>query len=64
MTKKVKEVIEMLENYGWKFIGTKGSHRKFHKDGARRPIIVQGKESDDLPEGTFKSIIREAGIKL
>ena len=58
----MKEIIALLEANGWKYVGTKGDHRKFYKDGARRPIIVAGKMSDDLPEGTLSSIIREAGI--
>ena len=43
-------------------MSTKGDHHKFFKAGARRPIIVAGKESDDLALGTLKSIMREAKI--
>lgn len=63
MTKKVFEVIDLLEAEGWRYIGTKGDHHKFFKEGARRPIIVAGKRNDDLAEGTLKSIFREAGLK-
>lgn len=63
MTKKVYEVIDLLEAEGWHYIGTKGDHHKFFKKGARRPIIVAGKRNDDLAEGTLKSIFREAGLK-
>lgn len=63
MTKKVKEVIRMLEKNGWYYIGTKGDHHKFYKKGARRPIIIAGKANDDLAEGTLRSIFREAGLK-
>ena len=63
MTKKVKEVCKLLESNGWKYIHTKGDHHKFYKDGARRPIIIAGKANDDLAEGTYNSILREAGLK-
>ena len=38
----------------------KGDHRVFVKKGARRPIVVPGRLSGDLPEGTLK--IRSKGI--
>ena len=63
MTKKVKEVIELLEKEGWSYIHTRGDHHKFYKAGARRPIVVAGKPNTDLAEGTYNSILREAGLK-
>lgn len=63
MKKTVKEVRLILESNGWKYIGTRGDHHKYYKDGARRPIIVPGKGNDDLAEGTLQSILREAGLK-
>ena len=63
MKMSVKQVIDLLESKGWHYIGTKGDHHKFYKEGARRPIIVAGKRSDDLAEGTTQSILREAGLK-
>ena len=62
MTMKVWEVIDLLLEKGWHYVGTKGDHHKFYKAGVRRPIIIAGKRNDDLAEGTLKSILREAGI--
>ena len=42
MTRKVKEVIDLLEAEGWHYVHTKGDHHKFYKPGARRPIIIAG----------------------
>lgn len=64
MSKKTKEVISLLEEAGWKHIRTKGDHRVFYKEGARRPIVVPHGLNDDLPIGTLKSILRQAGITL
>ena len=63
MTKKVKEVCRLLEDNGWEYVGTRGDHHKYYKKGARRPIIIAGKASSDLAEGTYLSILREAGLK-
>ena len=63
MTKKVKEVIELLEAEGWHYIGTKGDHRKYVKAGSRRPVIIAGELNQDMSEGTYRAILREAGLK-
>ena len=60
---KVKEVIALLEENGWQQVRQKGAHRQFQKPGAKRPIPVSGKLSDDVPKGTLNSILREAGLK-
>jgi len=63
MTKKVKEVIDLLEENGWEFVRMRGDHRVYYKDGAKRPIIVAGKLSSDMAVGTLKSILRESGLE-
>lgn len=63
MSKKVKEVIDLIEQEGWVFDRMKGSHRVYTKKGAARPVVVPGKLSDDLAEGTYHSILRGAGLK-
>lgn len=63
MTKKVKEVIVLLEENGWAFVRMKGDHRIYYKKGARRPVVVPGNLNDDLKDGTLNSILKEAGLK-
>ena len=63
MAKKVKEVIELIEQAGWRYERTKGDHRIFKKDGAMRPVVVPGKLSDTMKECTYQSILRSAGLK-
>ncbi|MBR5402837.1 MAG: type II toxin-antitoxin system HicA family toxin [Bacteroidales bacterium] len=62
MSKKVKEVILLLEINGWHHSRTRGSHKIFTKPGAPRSIPIAGKESDDMAEGTYRRILREAGL--
>lgn len=63
MTKKVKEVIDLLEENGFEFVRMKGDHRMYRKQGARRTIVVPGNLNDDLATGTLGSILKEAGLK-
>jgi len=63
VTKKVFEVIEMLEADGWIYVRTRGDHHKFKKPGARRAIIVPGNRNDTVTPGTLSAILREAGLK-
>ena len=63
MTKKVKTVIELLEADGWEHKRTKGDHRIFCKAGERRPVVVSGHLNDDMPEGTWNSIRKQAKLK-
>jgi predicted RNA binding protein YcfA (HicA-like mRNA interferase family) len=64
MTKKVFEVIELLEADGWVYQKTKGDHHIFMKEGARRPVPVPGKRNDDVPSGTLHAILRETGLEF
>ena len=62
MTKKVKQVADLLEENGWRLVRIRGDHRIYIKAGARRPIVLPGNLGDDLATGTYKSICREAGL--
>ncbi|MCQ2180127.1 MAG: type II toxin-antitoxin system HicA family toxin [Bacteroidales bacterium] len=63
MTKKVRDVLNLLELNGWRQVRIRGDHRIYYKEGARRPIVVPGNMNDDLAFGTLKSILKEAGIQ-
>ena len=60
---KVREVIRLLENDGWIQVTQKGSHRQFRHSIKQAKVTVPGKMSEDLPIGTFKSILRQAGLE-
>lgn len=62
-TRKVREVLEMLEKDGWYLVTVRGSHRQFkHPDKAGR-VTVAGKPSDDVAPGTLNSILKQAALK-
>lgn len=60
---KVKEVIKLLKDEGWRLTRTKGSHRQFKHEFKSGTVTVSGKENIDVPPGTFNSILKQAGLK-
>lgn len=60
---KVRDVLRRLHDDGWVQIAQKGSHRQFKHPTKRAKVTVPGKPSDDLPEGTYRSILRQAGLE-
>lgn len=60
---KVRDVIRRLNEDGWVQVSQKGSHRQFKHPAKRGKVTVPGKPSDDLPEGTYRSILRQAGLE-
>jgi predicted RNA binding protein YcfA (HicA-like mRNA interferase family) len=60
---KVRDVIRLLEEDGWMMVAQKGSHRQFRHPIKPGKVTVPGQMSQDLPVGTFKSILRQAGLK-
>lgn len=61
MAPKVREIIRRLEREGWRLVGQEGSHRHFkHPDRPGR-VTVAGPRNEELKEGTWQSIKRQAG---
>jgi len=53
----------MIEADGWRQVRTTGSHRQFKHEGKSGLVTVAGKPSLDVPPGTLKSILKQAGLK-
>jgi len=60
---KVREVIRMLEQEGWRLVRQRGSHRQFKHPFRSGVVTIAGRGGADLPIGTLKSIFRQAGIR-
>lgn len=60
---KVRDVIRLLADNGWVQVSQKGSHRQFRHRTKPGRVTVPGKLSDDLPTGTQKRILRQAGLE-
>ena len=60
---KVRDLIRLLEEDGWRLVRTRGSHRQF-KHGSKPAIVtVAGKAGLDIPPGTLNAILKQASLK-
>ena len=62
MTKKVREIVKILNGNGFIKIDQNSSHMKFYNPFTNRTVIVPNHRKD-IPIGTEKSIWKQAGIK-
>lgn len=60
---KVRDVIRLIEEDGWRLVRTKGSHRQFRHYTKAGTVTVAGKLGIDVPRGTLNSILKQAGLK-
>jgi len=60
---KVREIIKLVEKEGWFLYDTKGSHKQFKHDIKPGKVTIAGRLSKDVPPGTLKSILKQAGLK-
>lgn len=60
---KPREVVAALEKAGFIKKRQTGSHLIMYKSDIRRPISIP-QHPGDLPKGTLRAIIREAGLKV
>ncbi len=61
---KVKDMLAILRKDGWEQVKSKGGdHRQFKHAVKTGRVTVPGKPSDDLPIGTWDSILKQAKLK-
>lgn len=58
---KSSDLIKKLEQNGWVVVRIKGSHHQLKHDLIRLTITVPHPKKD-LPKGTVKRILKDAGI--
>jgi predicted RNA binding protein YcfA (HicA-like mRNA interferase family) len=58
-----KRMVRILKHRGWTHTRTDGSHFLFNHPDSALTIAVPVHGNQDLPIGTQKSIMRDAGIK-
>jgi predicted RNA binding protein YcfA (HicA-like mRNA interferase family) len=64
-TAKPMEVIRALEKAGFIVVRIRGSHHILvHSEDRSRTTNVPGHGSHDLPRGTLRAIIRQAGLTV
>jgi len=55
------EIIKILLKFGFKLVSQRGSHQKYQKEGLTVILPAPRKE---IPIGTFRSIVRQAGLSI
>jgi predicted RNA binding protein YcfA (HicA-like mRNA interferase family) len=59
---KVSELVDRLKQDGWLMVRLRGSHRQYRHPVKPGTVTVSGKSSADVPIGTLKSALKQAGL--
>jgi predicted RNA binding protein YcfA (HicA-like mRNA interferase family) len=60
---KFRDLIKQVEDDGWRLHNTVGSHRQYKHAEKPGRVTIAGKPGKDVPEGTRKSILKQAGLE-
>jgi predicted RNA binding protein YcfA (HicA-like mRNA interferase family) len=60
---KVRDVIKLIENDGWKYVRTRGSHRQYKHEVKKGRVTVPSHPGDDVHPDALKSVLTQAGLK-
>jgi len=61
---KVREILKLIEKDGWLMRNQEGSHRHFVHPVEPGKVTVAGKPGEDVPIGTARAIMKQAGIRV
>lgn len=59
---KIRDVIKLIEEDGWRLARTKGSHRQFRHDSKPGVVTIAGHPRKELHPETLRSIWRQARL--
>jgi predicted RNA binding protein YcfA (HicA-like mRNA interferase family) len=57
-----QKLCKVVEKYGWELARIKGSHHIYSKKNTSTIVIIPVHGNRDLPIGTLKSILKDAGL--
>jgi predicted RNA binding protein YcfA (HicA-like mRNA interferase family) len=60
---KFKEIAKRIEQDGWYWKRTSGSHRIYKHSVKPGIVVIAYHGSKDVPDGTLKSILKQAGLE-
>ena len=60
---KVRDVIKLIEQDGWRLVAQRGSHRQYKHPTKKGRVTVPGHPSHDLNPNTLKSVMIQAGLQ-
>ncbi|HAE72108.1 MAG: hypothetical protein ABR91_00815 [Polaribacter sp. BACL8 MAG-120531-bin13] len=56
-------LMKLIKEEGWQLVGIRGSHHHY-KHPSRSGLVTVPHPKKDIPIGTVKSILKQAGIKI
>ena len=60
---KVRDLVKLIEEDGWRHVKTRGSHRQFKHWAKPGRVTVAGHPGDDVRPGMLKGVLTQAGLK-
>lgn len=60
---KYRDLIRKIEQDGWRYLRTTGSHAQYKHDSKPWLVTIVAKPGKDVPIGTLKSILKKAGLE-
>jgi predicted RNA binding protein YcfA (HicA-like mRNA interferase family) len=60
---KVRDVIRLIEEDGWRFHSQKGSHRQYTHPFKRGRVTIAGKPSQEMHPKTLGDVFRQAQLE-
>lgn len=58
-----REIIKMLKDDGWYEVNCEGSHHQYKHPNKKGRVTITHPVKD-IPQGTVKSILRQAGLEI
>jgi len=62
MNLSANRLIKILEQRGFEFRRSNGSHHIYYNSVTNKTVIIPVHGNKDLPKGTFMAILKQAGI--
>jgi predicted RNA binding protein YcfA (HicA-like mRNA interferase family) len=59
---KVRDVLRLIHEDGWFQVAQRGSHRQYKHPAKAGRVTIAGHPSEEMSEGTLKSILKQAGL--
>ncbi len=57
-----KKLCKIVEEFGWILTRVKGSHHIYTKEDTSAIVVIPVHSNRDLPIGTLKGILKDAGL--
>lgn len=59
---KYRDVLRLLDADGWRLKNHEGSHQQYQHSSKPGKVTIAGKANLDVPIGTLKAILKQAGL--